>query len=98
MNQRQSRVAEEVRHALAPALLRGDIPSTLPTSRLTVTDVWISPDLRLARVYLDLPEELDEAETLAAANAQLAGPLRKVLSKALASKYIPSLSFFRTED
>lgn len=97
MNQRQSRVAEEVRHVLAPALLRGDIPSTLPTSRLTVTDVWVSSDLRNARVYLALPEELDAEETLATANAQLAAPLRKVLAKGLATKYIPAVTFFRTE-
>lgn len=97
MNQRQSRVSEEVRHAVAAALLRGDLHSTLPLSRLTVMAVWVSADLRQSRIYLALPEGMDEKTTLATANTELAGPMRKVLASKLASKYIPSVAFFPAE-
>ncbi|MCP5405244.1 MAG: ribosome-binding factor A [Pseudomonadaceae bacterium] len=98
MNQRQMKVAEEVRHIVGLALLRGDVPTTVPLSRLTVTDVWASADLRLARLYIDIPADMDMDATLQALNAQVAGPLRKVLAKQLATKYIPAVSFFATEN
>lgn len=97
MNQRQSKVAEEIRHIIGMALLRGDVPTRVDLARLTVTAVWASADLRLARVYIDLPDSWDEAATLADLNAHVAGPLRKVLAKQLATKYIPELSFFVSE-
>jgi ribosome-binding factor A len=93
MSQRQSRVAEEIRHVVATALLRGDIPTTLPNRAFTVTGVWVSADLRLARVFLELPQNLDETQTLAAADAQLAKPLRKILAQQARLKNTPALSF-----
>ncbi|MFZ2586801.1 MAG: ribosome-binding factor A [Alphaproteobacteria bacterium] len=97
MNQRQSKVAEEIRHIVALALLRDDFGTDANTSRLTVTTVWASADLRLARVYVALPLDWNEKETLAELNALVAAPLRKVLAKQLATKYIPSVSFFVSE-
>lgn len=98
MNQRQSKVAEEIRAVTAMALLRGDVMSTVPLSRVTIVAVWASADLRLARLYVELPESLPEKETLAALNEQVAGPLRKALANGLATKYIPQLSFHITEN
>lgn len=98
MNQRQMKVAEEIRHIVAAALLRGEIPTTVDVARVTVTDVWASADLRLARLYVALPDGEDEAATLAALNQQVATPLRKVLARQLATKYIPQLSFWATEN
>lgn len=98
MNQRQSKVAEEIRHITAMALLRGDVMSTVPLSRVTVEAVWASADLRLARLYVSLPEGLDEKSTLKDLNDQVATPLRKVLAEHLATKYIPQLSFYATEN
>lgn len=97
MNQRQSKVAEEIRAVTAMALLRGDVMSTVPLSRVTVTAVWVSADLRLARLYVSLPEGLDEKQALAALNQQVATPLRKTLAEKLATKYIPQLSFHASE-
>lgn len=98
MNQRQMKVAEEIRHLVARALLRGDIASRIDTARVTITDVWASADLRLARLYVALPAGADEAAWLAALNHEVATPLRKVLAKQLATKYIPELSFWPTEN
>lgn len=98
MNQRQSRVAEEVRHIAAAALLRGEVPSSVPLSRVTVTGAWVSADLRLARLYVAFPDGTDVPTALEALNRQVSGPLRKVLAKQLATKYIPEVSFIASEN
>lgn len=94
MSPRQHKVAAVVQQAVAMALLRGDVASTLPLSRLTVADVWLSPDLRLARIYLQVPTEWDMQATLATVNAEITRPLRGVLGKAMANKFTPQLEFF----
>jgi ribosome-binding factor A len=94
MSQRQQKVAEEVRHVIASTLLRGDIPTTLPTRSLTVVDVWVSADLRLARVFIDMPPDFDTKAVTAAANEQLAKPLRKALASQAALKNTPAIQFF----
>jgi ribosome-binding factor A len=94
MSQRQQKVAEEVRHVIASTLLRGDIPTTLPTRSLTVVDVWVSADLRLARVFIDMPPDFDTKAVTEAANEQLSKPLRKALSRQAALKNTPAIQFF----
>lgn len=53
-NPRQLRVGEELRHALAAALQKGDFPWTgeAPRPLITVTQVSLSPDLRNATAYV----------------------------------------------
>jgi ribosome-binding factor A len=51
--QRQLRVGELVRHALAEMLSRGEIhDDVLATHVVTVSEVRMSPDLRLASIYV----------------------------------------------
>ena len=55
--QRQLRVGEEIRHALATVLMRGDIPwpkGFTPPPGVTVTEVQISPDLAKNDQQIDL--------------------------------------------
>jgi ribosome-binding factor A len=51
---RQLRVGEELRHAIAASLQRGDFPwsGEGPRPMITVTEVRISPDLRNATIYI----------------------------------------------
>ena len=52
-SQRQLRVAEELRHALAEVLARGDLRDPqLSGPPVTVTEVRISPDLRNAQAFV----------------------------------------------
>ena len=52
-SQRQLRVGEELRHALAWLLERGDIRDPgLQGVTVTVTEVQVSPDLRNATAYI----------------------------------------------
>ena len=102
MTPRQHKVASEVQHVAAMALVQGRIPSTLPLMRVTVIDCWVSADLRLARLYLQIPPEsetgMSQKEFFATANAQLSKPLRKHFATALATKFIPDPSFWPVED
>jgi ribosome-binding factor A len=49
---RQLRMGEEIRHALAAELQRGDFPWDGPRPMITVTEVRISPDLSNATAYI----------------------------------------------
>jgi ribosome-binding factor A len=98
MTPRQSKVANEVHHICAAALLQGRVATTLNISRMTVVDCWVSPDLRLARLYVQLPAGTEQQAFLAEVNAQLPKGLRKVLAGQLATKYIPEVTFFPAEE
>ena len=52
-SQRQQRVAELVRHALAEVLSRGDLQDDVLTKNvITIPEVRMSPDLKLATAYV----------------------------------------------
>jgi ribosome-binding factor A len=52
-SQRQLRVGELIRHAIAEVLARGDVPDPVLSSHpITVPEVRMSPDLRLATAYV----------------------------------------------
>ncbi|MDD4616093.1 MAG: 30S ribosome-binding factor RbfA [Alphaproteobacteria bacterium] len=96
--QRQLRVGEEIRHALAQLLMRGDVPwpKGLRPSAITVTEVRISPDLKNATVYI-MPlggEKL--AETVKAMNEGV-GFFRFAVGKAVKLRYVPTLKFVADE-
>src|SRR3712207_494294 len=66
-SQRQQRVAELVRHALAEVLQRGDVQDPVLASHVvTIPEVRMSPDLRLATAYVMPLGGQDEREVLAA--------------------------------
>lgn len=66
-SQRQLRVAELIRHALAELLTRGEVHDPVIEGHLiTVPEVRLSPDLRLATIYIVPLGGKDESEVLAA--------------------------------
>ena len=66
-SQRQQRVAELIRHAIAEVLQRGDIQDPVLSAHvITVPQVRMSPDLKLATAYIMPLGGLDEAPVLAA--------------------------------
>ncbi|GJE73519.1 30S ribosome-binding factor RbfA [Methylorubrum suomiense] len=96
-SQRQQRVAELVRHALAEVLQRGDIQDPVLGSHVvTVPEVRMSPDLKLATAYVMPLGGQDEAPVIAALERN-----RKVLRQEVARrvnlKYAPELRFRRDE-
>ena len=52
-SQRQLRVGELIRHEMAAMLSRGDVHDpVIETHMITVPEVRMSPDLRLATIYI----------------------------------------------
>ena len=87
------RVGEQVRHALAEVLSRGELRDPLIESNMvTVSEVRLSPDLRHATVFVKaLAGGDDQAVVKAlAANARY---LRGEVARRLATKYTPDLRF-----
>ncbi len=96
--QRQLRVGEEIRHALAQVLMRGDVPwpEGLKPPTITVTEVRISPDLKNATVFV-MPlggEKL--TETVKAMNHGV-GFFRYAVGKTVKLRHVPTLKFVADE-
>jgi ribosome-binding factor A len=65
--QRQLRVGELIRHVMAEMLARGDVHDPVLEGHLiTVPEVRMSPDLRLATIYVMPLGGRDESEVVAA--------------------------------
>lgn len=91
--QRQLRVGEMIRHALAAILQRGDIADPDITRQpITVTEVKLSPDLRHATVYVRPLGEGDPAAIVAALKRHHRF-LRGELAKCVDMKFMPDLVF-----
>jgi ribosome-binding factor A len=92
-SQRQLRVGEEVRHALAWMLERGDVRDPgLAGTTLTVTEVRMSPDLRQATAYV-VPLGGGGGEAALAALARAAPYLRRGVAERVRLKFAPGISF-----
>jgi ribosome-binding factor A len=92
-NQRQLRVGEVIRHALSSVLMRGDVHDPeLQRHSITVGEVVMSPDLKIATAYI-LPlggKERDEALLALRTNRF---EIRRQVTKALTLKFSPELKF-----
>lgn len=92
-SQRQLRVGEEIRHALALIFERGDFRDPdLASAHVTVTEVRASPDLKHMTVFVT-PLGGGDAAPLLAALKRAAPFLRGQVAKAVRTKYAPDLVF-----
>jgi len=92
-SQRQLRVGEVIRHALAEIFSRGDLQDpALRSAHITVSEVKVSPDMRHATVFVtklgggdmkDIMEALPRAR----------GYLRSQAARALTTRNTPDLHF-----
>ncbi len=92
-SQRQLRVGEELRHALAAVLERGEVrdPGLKGTS-VTVTEVRISPDLRNATAFV-LPLGGGDAAAVVAALTRARPFLRRRMARDVKLRHAPDISF-----
>lgn len=93
-SQRQLRVGEQVRHALTETLQRGEVrDEALENVLVSVTEVRMSPDLKIATVFVSLIGEADEQAVIKAL-ARNARFIRGRVSGALRQlKYMPEFRF-----
>lgn len=92
-SQRQLRVGELIRRTLSEVLARGEVhdPDLQGTS-LTVGEVRVSPDLKVATVFV-MPLGGGDVEAAIAALARNRGALRSRVAAAMTLKFAPDLRF-----
>jgi len=96
-SQRQQRVAELVRHALAEVLSRGDLQDDVLTKNvITIPEVRMSPDLKLATAYVMPLGGRDEEAVLKALDKNKK-VLRQEVARRVNLKFAPDLRFRRDE-
>jgi len=92
-SQRQLRVGEELRHALAQLLMRGVLRDPdLDGVPITVTEVRASPDLKNATAYV-MPLGGGEEAPILKALTRAAPFLRGRLAREVTLKFTPALTF-----
>jgi len=96
-SQRQLRVGEALRHAIAEVLQRNEIRDPdLEGVSVTVTQVKPSPDMRYATVYCE-PLGGQNAKAIIAALNRHKGFLRGEMGHRLTMKFTPDLRFVEDE-
>jgi len=91
-SQRQLRVGEEIRHALAQMVTQTEFRDPdLAGQSITVTEVRVSPDLRNATVFVT--PLVGEAETVVPALQRASSYMRGQLARAVKLRHTPSLKF-----
>ena len=92
-SQRQLRVGEEIRHALAAIFLRDDLHDpALAGVTLTISEVRVSPDLKNATALV-VPLGGGELDRIIAALNHAASFLRGQLGHEVQLRFTPRLSF-----
>ncbi|MGP0093247.1 MAG: 30S ribosome-binding factor RbfA [Xanthobacteraceae bacterium] len=91
--QRQLRVGELIRHVMAEMLARGDVHDPVLEGHLiTVPEVRMSPDLRLATIYVMPLGGRDESEVVAALDRHKRY-LRGEIAHRVNLKFAPDIRF-----
>ena len=92
--QRQLRVGEMVRHALTKLLQRGEIQDPLlETTVISISEVSMSPDLKIATAYIS-PLGTKDGQPIVKALASHAKFIRGRLARSLSQmKYQPNIRF-----
>jgi len=92
-SQRQLRVGELIRHELAAIFVHGDVADALiEHAGVTIVEVQLSADLRLATIYVR-PFVPGREDAFLAALERQRRHLRKLLAPRLNLKFMPDLRF-----
>jgi ribosome-binding factor A len=92
-SQRQLRVGELIRHAVAELLARGEIhDAVLASHALTIPEVRMSPDLRLATIFV-MPLGGKDVEAVLAALESHKRYIRGEVARVVNLKFAPDVRF-----
>lgn len=92
---RPARVADEIRRVLADLLLRRVRDPRV--SAIAITDVEVTADLRLARVFYTMSGDEQARAEVAKGLRRATGFLRRELSSRIRLRYMPNLEFHYDE-
>ena len=97
VSQRQLRVGEMIKQSLGMIFLRNEakVPN-LETNTITVTEVKMSQDLKIAKAFV-LPLGGKNAEEIISILKEFSFLIRKVLSKKITIKFLPKILFAKDE-
>ena len=97
VSQRQLRVGEMIRQSLGMIFARNEakVPN-LETNEITVTEVKMSQDLKVAKAFV-LPLGGKDAEEKIKLLKKFSFLIRKVLSKKITMKFLPKILFAKDE-
>src|SRR5262245_37658511 len=96
-SQRQLRVGELIRHALADMLIRGDVHDpVIEGHMITIPEVQVAADLRLATIYV-MPMGGRDAEQVVVAFERHKKYLRAEIAHRINLKFAPDIRF-RVDD
>jgi|TARA_B100000287_G_scaffold414280_1_gene446708 ribosome-binding factor A len=97
LTQRQLRVGEMIKQSLSMIFLRNEakVPN-LETNTITVTEVRMSQDLKIAKAYV-LPLGGKNADEVIERLKEYSFLVRKILSKKVMVKFLPKLLFRKDE-
>ena len=97
LSQRQLRVGEMIKQALGNIFMKGEakLPN-IETSNITVTEVRMSPDLKIAKAYV-LPLGGKNAEEIIDVLKEYSFLIRKILSQKVEMKFLPKILFRKDE-
>ncbi len=97
VSQRQLRVGEMIKQSLSMIFLRNEakIPD-LETNNITVTEVRMSQDLKIAKAYV-LPLGGKDADQKIKKLVEYSFLIRKILSQKVITKFLPKLLFRKSE-
>ena len=97
LSQRQLRVGEMIKQALGNIFMRGEAKMpNIETSNITVTEVRMSPDLKIAKAFV-LPLGGKNANEVIDELKDFSFIVRKVLSKKITMKFLPKILFVKDE-
>jgi ribosome-binding factor A len=96
-SQRQLRVGELIRHALAEMLMRGEIHDDVLASHVvTISEVRMTADLRLASIYV-MPLGGKDVKPVLAALERAKKHIRAEVAHAVNLKFAPDVRFLADE-
>ena len=97
ISQRQLRVGEMIKQSLSMIFLRNEakLPN-LETNTITVTEVKMSQDLKIAKAYV-LPLGGKDADEVIIKLKEYSFIIRKILSQKIIVKFLPKLLFRKDE-
>ena len=97
VSQRQLRVGEMIKQSLSMIFIRNEakVPN-LETNTITVTEVRMSQDLKIAKAYV-LPLGGKNAEETINILKEYSFSIRKILSQKVVMKFLPKLLFKKDE-
>ena len=97
ISQRQLRVGEMIKQSLCTIFMRNEakVPK-LETNTITVTEVQMSQDLKIAKAYV-LPLGGKNTEATIKILKEYSFLIRKVLSQKVVMKFLPKLLFRKDE-